>query len=623
MKSPLKTTLSILGLAGALGIGWLIWIAPKESVPRDDSLYSPKSPLTLTFNKDIAPIIFENCSTCHRPGEAGPFNLLSYKDIAKRAEQIVEVTQSRFMPPWLPEPGHGDFVGERRLSDNELGMLVQWVSEGAPQGDASNLPRLPEFTEGWQLGPPDLVVTMPEPYMLPADGRDIYRNFVVPIPLDSPRYVRAMEFRPGNPKVVHHTFLRFDTTSSSRQLDTEEVEPGFGGMNSGVGATSLPGLFSSWQPGRAPQVLESGMSWRLRKGTDLVLQSHMRPSGKIEPVQSSVGFYFTDEPPTKIPYKLSLISRQIDIPAGEKDYTFTKSFILPVDTLILGVSTHAHYLCKRMEGFATLPDGKKIWLILIKQWDFNWQGEYRYRTPIPLPKGTKLTMRYSYDNSKDNFNNPNDPPKRVRWGWNTDDEMGELWVQLLVKSQQDRDMLGFAFQRYVVERVDAYNAKLIRENPNHLEARIELGRTRFLMGRFDEAVKQLRWAVRLNSRSAKAHYNLGKAYEAKRLISKAEDHYFAAIELDPHYFAAHMDLASMYMGAKDFQKAKKHLDQALNLIPDHFGVFINLGMLSLHQRQPEMAVKYFTRAIQIEPNSKLAAQNLEFAKRLLRTGNER
>ncbi|MCH7780089.1 MAG: cytochrome c [Acidobacteria bacterium] len=187
-----------------------------------------------TFARDIAPIIFQNCSHCHRPGESGPFNLLTYGDLRKRARQIVEVTRSGFMPPWLPEPGYGEFAGERRLTREQIATLATWAEGGTPLGDPQEIPPLPEWTEGWQLGEPDLVIRMEQPYLLTASGAEVFRNFIIPIPVTSLKYVKAVELRPGNPQVVHHAVMRTDETRSSRQQAALDPEMGFGNMTMGT-----------------------------------------------------------------------------------------------------------------------------------------------------------------------------------------------------------------------------------------------------------------------------------------------------------------------------------------------------------------------------------------------------
>lgn len=355
----------------------------------------------ITFNKDIAPIVFNQCGACHRPDGAGPFSLLSYQAAKKRARQIAEVTKSRFMPPWLPAHGHGEFVGERRLSGEEIATIGRWVAAGAPEGDPGDLPPVPEWPGGWQLGKPDLILTLPEPYTLQAEGRDVYRQFVLPTGLGGTRYVRATEIRPGNSKIAHHAILNIDPSGRvARERDEQDAAPGFDGMQlSGSSGFSSPGgHYIVWTPGMVTDEGRADLAWPLERGHDLVLEMHMAPSGKRETIQPAVGLYFTDQPPTKSIVQLVLDPPPIDIPAGESEYVVGDSMVLPVDVDLLGLFPHAHYLCKVMRCAAVLPDGTRRRLLHIPDWDFDWQDDYRYAEPVFLPRGTTVSMQFTYDN---------------------------------------------------------------------------------------------------------------------------------------------------------------------------------------------------------------------------------
>src|SRR6476646_9090406 len=253
-----------------------------------------------TFTKDVAPIIFANCSSCHRPGGPASFSLLTYADVRSRARLVANATARRVMPPWKPEPGAGDFVGVRRLSDAQIATMQKWVDGGTPEGDAASLPPAPQFNSDWRLGPPDLVLTMDQPYTLRAGGDDMYRHFVIPIQIPATRYVKAWEFRAGNPRVVHHATMQIDRTGASRQLDTQDPEPGYEGLIA-HSVSSPDGYFLDWAPGHTPYTAPPGMAIPLRPGSDLVLMLHLRPSGKPEPVQASIALYFADAPPTRVP----------------------------------------------------------------------------------------------------------------------------------------------------------------------------------------------------------------------------------------------------------------------------------------------------------------------------------
>ncbi len=391
---------------------------------------------TPTFNKDIAPIVWKNCAGCHRPGEIGPFSLLTYKDSAKRSSLLEEVTASRKMPPWKAEQGFGSFLDERRLSDKEIQRIADWVDAGSPEGDAKDLPPTPKFPEGWQLGTPDLVLKVPEPFQVVASGRDIYRCFVIPIPIDSNRTVAAVEFRPGNRKVVHHALLYLDATGAAREKDEADPGPGYASFG-GPGIVPTGGL-GGWAPGAVPRLLPDGVGKFLRKGSDLVLQIHYHPDGKPETDQSVVGVYFTKTPVRKIVGGIAVRSRNLDIPPGDRRYHVSaQSAPLPVDAQAIGITPHMHTIGKEMKVVALAPDGKTIPLIWIKDWDFNWQGLYQYRSPVTLPKGSVIKLDAYYDNSAENPSNPSKPPKRVHWGEQTTDEMCLLGVQVVTDSPGD------------------------------------------------------------------------------------------------------------------------------------------------------------------------------------------
>lgn len=274
----------------------------------------------VTFNKDIAPIIFEHCAICHHAGESTPFNLVNYGEVAIRGRQIAEVTQSGYMPPWPPEIGHGypALVGARRLTAEQIDLIRRWVSEGETEGAAKDLPPVPQWSGQWQLGPPDLVVEMPRTYDLQADGKDVYRNFVIPGPVTERRYVRAVEFRPGS-KAAHHVFIKADHSRRSRLEDSSQDGPGFSGMMA-ENAAMPPGQFLTWQPGKRASISPPGMPWVLNPDTDLVLESHMRPTGKMEPIRFKLGLYFTNTPPERAAFRLILGSLLIDIPARHDEF---------------------------------------------------------------------------------------------------------------------------------------------------------------------------------------------------------------------------------------------------------------------------------------------------------------
>ncbi len=539
------------------------WMQRPQTPPF--AVYVPRPVGQLTFDKDIAPIVFRNCAECHRPGQSAPFPLLDYAAVKKHAKDIATVTADRYMPPWLPEHGYGNFVGERRLSTDDLGKIQQWISEGAAEGVASDLPAAPTWPSDWHLGEPDLVLTMAEPYELPAEGRDVYRNFVVPSTVTTPRFVKGVALRPGNPRVVHHAFVKVNSDGQSRRLDAEEPGPGFGGMDSQ--ATMPDGQFLGWQPGRLPAFGPPGLPWRLNPGDDLVVEMHLNPSGKPERVQPSVGLYFTDEPPTNTCFKIALTSLRLDIPAGERDYVVEDRFELPTDVEVLAVLPHAHYLAKEMKGWATLPDGSKKWLLFIKQWDFNWQGDYRYAVPVFLPKGSVLSMRYTYDNSTQNPRNPNHPPKPVSYGPQSTDEMAELWFQLVPLNRADLPRLATAYETKFAVHFRESKEDALRKNPDDAKARVDLGVILLSQKKPDEAERQFRAAIEAQPAYARAHYFLGLVFRQTNRGLEARSEFETALQLDPTDGKSHGNLGFILAEQGDLDGAQSHFETALRLNP--------------------------------------------------------
>ncbi len=389
-----------------------------------------------TYSRDVAPILWKNCAGCHRPGEVGPFSLLTYKDAARRSDFLHKVTESRQMPPWKPEPGFGEFNDARRLSDAELRTIADWVEAGSPEGDPKDLPPAPKFAEGWQLGTPDLILKMPEAYKVPASGKDVQRSFVIPTPVDSDRTVAAVEFRPGNRRVVHHAIFYLDSTGTAREKDAADDGPGYESFG---GPGFLPtGALGGWAPGAMPRMLPEGVGRYIRAKSDLVLQIHYHPDGKEELDQSVVGITFTRKPATKILAGVFVRSRGIYIPAGEpRHHVQAESEPLPVDVEALGITPHMHNVGREFKVVAETPDGRTVPMIWIKDWDFNWQGQYIYKAPVRLARGTIIRIDAYYDNSAANPKNPSNPPKLVTWGEQTTDEMCLCAVQVVTDSLAD------------------------------------------------------------------------------------------------------------------------------------------------------------------------------------------
>jgi thiol-disulfide isomerase/thioredoxin len=420
----------------------------EDELPKADA--APAKP---TFTRHIAPLLFARCAHCHREGEVAPFPLLSYTDAKKHARQTVRVVTDGTMPPWKATRGYGHFLDENHLTKAEIATLKAWADAGTPEGDPADLPVAPTFHAGWQLGKPDLILKMPEPFQVPAGGKDIIRNFVIPIDVPEGKMVKAFEFRPGNRKVVHHALCFLDISGQGRQWDAHDDGPGYGSTKGGIGI--LPsGSLGGWAPGTTPRWLPEGVGRPLMKGSDAILQIHYHPSGKDETDQSEVGVYFDKTPGVKPLGGFSVENWAIDMPAGEREYKLKGEYTLPVNTTVVGVAPHMHLLGKTMKAWAETPDGKTVPLIDVKEWDFNWQDEYLYRQPVRLPKGTKVKMESVHDNSTSNPANPNSPPKRITWGEGTADEMSLCIFEAHCDTATDilRLVIDNATKNKVVER---------------------------------------------------------------------------------------------------------------------------------------------------------------------------
>jgi hypothetical protein len=447
-----------------VALGLVIWLTPSEASP------SGPSP---TFNRDVAPILYKRCTSCHRPGEVAPFALISYADAAKRASLIADVTAKRFMPPWKPEPGPVPFRDDQRLTSAEIEILKEWSAAGAPEGDSASRPEPPQYTPGWQLGQPDQVYSLPMTNQIPADGPDIYRCMVLPVEQTEDRYVSSWEFRPESRRVVHHAFLYVDTTGAARRLDAATPEPGYlcpGGP--GFVPSTTVGV---WVPGWPMPALPPGFAGAIPKGSDLVVQIHYHPSGRPEADRSSLGLKFTSKPRAEV-QGLFLNSRNLNIPPGDPKHLEVASSTLPVDVDLIYIMPHAHYLGKDLLIEAHLPDGSNLCLIHVPDWDFKWQGFYHYERPIRLPRGTRIDLRYVYDNSDQNPRNPFHPPQLIHWGEQTTDEM-ELAI-LGVAPARPMDPVSFRRSLMLVllqEAIrDGQNLEQFADSSDNLRLRVLL-----------------------------------------------------------------------------------------------------------------------------------------------------
>jgi tetratricopeptide (TPR) repeat protein/mono/diheme cytochrome c family protein len=599
----LLVTLVLLGVAGALAVLSARPVPPQTA--------GAAATAQVTFNRDIAPIIFRSCATCHRPGEAAPFSLLTYSDAKRHARQIADLTRSRTMPPWLPEPQELKFADEMRLTDAEIDLIQRWVQQRAVEGDPDDLPPPPKFVEGWQLGQPDLILGAEKPLALPPQGTDTYWNFIFPVPIHHTRWVKAIEIRPGDKQYVHHANILVDRAESLR---SREAQPGagFGGMEIRIESQTFDPdshlLF--WKPGTAPSVEPDGMALRLDEGTDLVLNTHLQPAGKPELIQPSIGLYFTSQPATKLPMLLQLENDlKLDIPAGKKDFVVSDDFTLPLDIDLLAIYPHAHYLGKEIQAFATLPDGTNKTLIHIPHWNLNWQAVYRYVEPVRLPQGTTISLRYTYDNSEANPLNPNHPPARVVGGNRASDEMCHLWLQVL---PVNFDLAQGDPRMALQEALARHN---IRKNPADFEAHYNLAAMLQAKNKLADAIDEYETAVRLRPEDATANNALGAALLAGGQPRPATANLRIAIEARPNYFDAHYNFALALIQLGDLENAVKQFQIAVQLQPQDASAEANLGAALAEMGQYAEAKSHFERALEIDPQQPIAKENLEVLKK--------
>lgn len=595
----------------------------------------------ITFSEHVAPIIYDNCAVCHREDGVGPFPLIEYEAVKRRARQISEVVSSRFMPPWKPDPEFGPrFKGERLLSEKEIEILNTWYKTGSQSGDLAAAPSVPEFPDGWQMGEPDLVIEFPEPYALQAEGSDVYRNFVLDVPIDSRKYVRAIEFRPASQLAIHHALVQIDKTSTSRKRD--EAEPGLGYDGMGIGAAAPPeGQLIGWTPGQAPYESVPGTAWNLDPGSDLVVQLHMLPIGREQEVSPKIGLYFTDETPSRESFVLQLREFEIEIEPGDKEYRVEESMDIPVDSEILGLYPHAHYLGKELAAYAVFPDGSRHWLFKIQDWDFNWQGDYRYEEPFRIPAGSKLYMEYVYDNSSSNIRNPSSPPEKVLGGWGSKDEMAELSIQIMpvrsselaelekaqleynVASAGGRSRYAYNIGNYfelqgLLEKAGEYYFDSIEIDPAFASAHYKLGYVLERLGNSRGAEDRYRTAIALQSQLIPANIGLARIHFMNRMDFVAIDTLKQVLEWEPANLESRLYLARVYQANGRLRDALDALQKGLEHNPESVALHLEFGKVSQSLGDTERALDAFALIVndggtnaEIGAESKLQAMRSE------------
>ncbi|MGC1484414.1 MAG: tetratricopeptide repeat protein [Candidatus Acidiferrum sp.] len=600
-SQTLSGFLTLLALVTA-GLAGRRALAARQSEPHGGASQQEE-----TFNRDIAPIIFRNCSQCHHPGESGPFPLLTYADVKSHGRQIAYVTSKRIMPPWLPDPGGPKFADELRLTDEQIATIQKWVDQGETEGKPSDLPPQPRFAAGWELGKPDVIVRAEKPFQLAASGTDIYWNFVFRTPVHRTRWLKAIEIRPGDKRLVHHANVLVDREQSGRRME-KEPGAGFGGMELIIESEAFDpdSHFLFWKPGSPPYVEPDGMALRLDKSTDLILNTHLQPSGRPELIQPTLGLYFTDKPATMHPILIQLDNDSaLDIPPGDKNFLVSDDFVLPVDATVLAIYPHSHYLGKNLLAFATLPDGTRKTLIHISNWDLNWQAVYHYEQPIDLPAGTKISMRFTYDNSADNIRNPNQPPKRVTAGNRAVDEMAHLWLQVLPHESADAP----ADPRVAIQ--EALARHHIQNDPEDFEGHYNLAAILRMKGDLSGAIAQFEQAVRIQPDDPTANNALGGMLLASGRVDEAIAHLNTALKGRANYFDARYNLGNALATQGDYTGALAQFRAAVRLNPEDAGAEANLGSALAETGNLKEARLHFERALQIDPKNEVARENLE------------
>jgi hypothetical protein len=401
------------------------------------ALPAAAGPDGVTYNRDIAPLLAANCQACHRDGEIAPFPLTSYDDAFSRRQKLLRTVELRKMPPWPPVPGHGDFVGERRLADADIARLRAWVEAGAPEGDPRDLPPPRTFPALWSAGDPDAVLAPASAFDVPSGDRDLYRCFVVPTAFAEDRFVSVAEFLPGDRRIVHHVIGYIDTTGQAEALD--RAEPGLGYTCFGGPGFVPRGGLGGWAPGAPPTAMPDGVGMLLPAGARVVLQVHYhnRTGGTVRDL-TRVGLRFAARDRGQARARHPRAESRVPHPrrrgaacgAGELHAA------ADVDMHAIGISPHMHMLGREMRVTVTYPDGTSRPLVYIDDWDFHWQGSYRFRTPVPLPGGSRVDVEAVYDNSPRNRKNPTSPPRDVGWGEGTADEMCIAFIQTTVDSER-------------------------------------------------------------------------------------------------------------------------------------------------------------------------------------------
>jgi hypothetical protein len=428
-------TVSALCLIVALGV----------AAPNAQTSSAQGKPGTPTYSKDVAPILYKNCASCHRPGEMGPMPLLTFQQVRPYAAAVNRRVQDGSMPPWHAEAAVGTFHNERRLTEAEKDTIARWLAGGSPQGDPNELPPAPSFAEGWVIGQPDVVLTMQKEFEVPASGTVEYQNFAIPTNFTEDKWVQAMEMRPGAPSVVHHILVfaresgvqprrdpfrpvnlpnggNFGVTLPERPPQQQQPPPQAASQNQSARTPVRQTLIASLAPGTSTMVFQPGTALKIGAGTTVVFQVHYTANGAATKDQSKMGLIFAKEPPKQEIMSSQFLNPQLILPPGAGNQRVDSEIEFTADSHIWALIPHTHLRGKSWEYQLKYPDGRSEVVLSVPKYDFNWQTYYHFTRPLAAPKGARLQAIAHYDNSAANRANP-DPKAEVHWGEQTWEEM--------------------------------------------------------------------------------------------------------------------------------------------------------------------------------------------------------
>jgi len=389
----------------------------------------PAAPVP-TFTKDVAPILYKNCTTCHRPGEIAPMSLLTYEDARPYAKAIRDEIGEGHMPPWHADAPAGTFENERRLSDEDKKTILDWIAGGAPRGNPKDQPPQPQYTDGWQIGKPDVVFEMQEDYKIPEKGTVEYEYFYIPTNFTEPKYVQAIEVRPGNRKVVHHVLVQYQAKPDLTRTPVLKFKPEYARLPEPTLGDRQPRreqgvptrLIGTYAPGTLPQVFREGTALRLEAGGVIELQMHYTTNGEPTTDRTKVGIIFSKDPAPREVRPSAFYNASLSLPANSSNTSVPCEVEFQQDTIVYGLFPHTHLRGKAWEYSLVLPDGTSRKILSVPRYDFNWQTYYMFKEPLQVPKGARIVSTAWYDNSHGNRSNPN-AESEVKWGDQTWEEM--------------------------------------------------------------------------------------------------------------------------------------------------------------------------------------------------------